>query len=1628
MALPIRDEDDPLKRWLEENSGDGGLNFNNQFKWLKDVAGDAVGLAGKIPGAKPVAKFAKRSATEFNEMIGKPFVAPLTRSAFALSLDAGTIFEYQLADTYESLFQREKHKERTKNQGIKDWWKEFSDQLIIRQLLSGEDLGQGYLPSGSAVEKSQQAIAENRPKVGNEIFTLGRGAAYPLVKLGVIQQDGIIYDIISGGLDARKVMKNPIDPFNQLPRIRPAGTAPSTRVATGGLRVADQADFAAYFDDLEKRVAITRAEVMATGRKMTPQEISAASEYSALTTSLTPRHTRLIPDPTNPGKTLVTTAHEPSRIYSKYGRAVDDEINGRFNTVGLADEIYPALVRNQYESWVASGDATTFAQEIIDGVRSGTTDAGQLWRTSLNREGIQTSVGIVDTIKANPSITTDEVLILLEEGVSSFEPGFNLRKIGRSTLDGVRQNDGNIIKYQLQDKTRQLELLPESMRVGFTDPNQSAANLDNLMGSLGFKLKDRNYWLGEFGRAVSGTKGDLFEFFSRFEENAIGLRLQQANIRLDPKQIRELTSWSGKLHDEVVGYTMDALGKSVPLTWLDGDQIGPLRLTQLMSQDFYLMPVEVLDKLIEVTGKVGGFRQVMKQRGDVGFIFEGYDEMTSFLKAFMADVWKPAAVAKISHTVRVVPEELARGAASGIYEHPIEQILVILGRSAQTDASGTKIASKIPDLVRLYKNLDGLITQIDEAEGYLAASVSRTLTDAEQRFVDRLPDWRKRAADIEAKINTQGQDVFNSVIGPRSRGSTASSTGEYAPLYQNMMRNGQMSLPSRSVARERQNWIRGVIHEITDMFYNDDYRRIAKNGLFDTDQITIGGVRASITQHVRFGTTHPFTGRPIANDLDAVKLWLFQGDGRPLFDSYFNNLANLKPTYRAGGYDNYATASERVDTILNHDIRSVTGLDPILLEVIADGTYLGNRAIIKNINGRGEASETFTEWVKTTFATAPHAPDRIRYFPERKVAVGPLIESVGGTLLPKTANFLDKLYGSYFQGFYGLTSDLLSRVPSWKVNYWSRMEELVPLMSPKEAKRTLDAAKVAKLSEPRLQRIRIGAAMARGENTLEGADQLAKHYATQATNNLYYKSNNRSLFGQQHRITFAFFEAFREVTTTWLKLSAMNPRIIRNVAEFADTAESEGWYYANRDGRNVIEIPLSGRAAQMFFDAFGPDVLSSDKPLIQNFTVGVNAINIIGQGRPGFGPTVQFVVDNITPDTAEWQWFRSFFSPYGAPDLKSPGAIGIFIPQQLKQMTNIVNGTELEPFANFLLGDRDINDYHKKAVIRSWQYLINNYPDKYIGRNAVSDAMDDAQSLANKITFVRGLQAFLGPGAPLTEWIATTPYGSVELSIILEDLYRKEEEARQMGEPTFNGYSRWIEFWGKDVWAYATTLSNSNIGGQIATREFETWAKSNQPLLDKYPLVAGYFGPRGGERNLEAWLSQSETGRRPIRDLPSARAEAEQRMGNYLYYDAKNRFTEEELENPVNRQQLSIFREQISAVLPMWNRPGSTIGEFRERIDDQISELRNIIKDPRLAGDDLVPIIRDYLKARDSALATQMKIDPKVNLDSWYRSKAGRPIRDYLRYELAPYLSSRNTRFTDLFEQVLSYEFTEDEE
>ena len=1580
------------------------------WKWLDNTSRDLFPDV-LLPVAKGVDKV--------NQYVLKPII----RESIAVSQDAGTLFEWSLGELYANARDQITGKAPfgRSTPESRELFKSFSEQFITTQREGLGGLGTGYLPGGPAFEASQEAIQRARPRVGSHSFTLGRAGAYPFVQLGVMDEDSLAHQLFSGSIDAYKIVKNPADPFNWMGRIRPGGTSLESPAGVGKTRRMDAQEFNKYFDDLEDRVLNLRDNPnQPTNRVLTPQEQTLVDEYNRIVSPLAPTRTKPY-SATSPNAGAVADTYEPATIYNHWKPILDDAFNDISNQAGLINDLAPSFVRNQFQTWKESGEGTAWAQNIIDQVRSGELDVQTIWKSPMfQREGIGTAAKLVELAK-DPATTTETIFDVLNFALADFNPLYNVRNLGIGRMDAVRTNSGAIIKTAAQKVGfRQLEIFPEDLRVGLTDPNQSARNLDNIMGLYNFDYADRNFWLTSWAKASQGTKADIFDFLNNFEKQAVRKRLEDIDIPFTNRRvfndeaINEITSWSRKVAGEVMNYTIDDMAQNVPLVWLDNGGVGPLRLSQLLSNDYYITPPQFIEEVIQATGKIGALLKAGEQVPVIGGAIRGVDATTDAIRTYMSQVWKPSRVAKVSHLVRVVPEETLRAAASGIFEHPMEQMLAMLGRTMQTDALGNAVSSKIKNVVKLHTLLNDVQETLKEGQSYEKIfNQGGTLTKRQQELVNRIPKLEAKAAELEAKLAADPQAIQDVLIGPNSRGAKATATGEYKDLQANQIQRGVLQLPDRTIPNEAMGWRKGMAHELADMARNFDYQRIAAGVLRSKDKIFIQGKSLTIADHIANNTIHPYTNQPLQNNLDAVKLWLYQGGGRRYFDAYFEDVANLKPQYQNRGWANYATASERVDTILNHDIAYLTGLDQQLLEVVATGKFNGITATSFDVTGRGKVIPELDDYIKNVFINAPHAPRRVRNFVTQNLYNNP--KATLGTAS-------DRLFRFYFEEMYGRVSDLAARSPTWRAGYWTRMEELASSMTPEEAQKLVNAAKKAKITRTRLERIEIQAALANGKGTVEGAQILAEGYARRYTNDLLFNANKKSLFGQQHTLLFPFFEAFREVTGTWLKLGAQNPRIIRNVGQFVGTAQEEGWFYTDINGRKVFEAPMTSALARIF--------TNQKNSVIDNFTIGVNAINIAGQMRPGFGPVVQ-LAGRFIPKSADYDWLRKLISPYGQPEIRNAELQSLWTPGWLKQLaakSQQGDGVWAD-VSRLVIGDAKKDDYYQRAYSRITQFLASTEEQKYLGTDGVKRLFEDAENMTFTLVSMRGLSAFLGPGAPMTTWLAHTKYGAVDVGIIMDDLYNKEAAANKAGEPSYKGFNAWLEQWGEIVWPYVTSLTESTIGGQLATAEYQNWTKENGYILGEYPTVAGYFGPRSGERNFEAYNQQLNVDTRNIADPEENIAEAQNRLGNYLYYKLVDSIPENQMNSVEAKQAKANAVVSIEEQLDGWQRPGTTNKVREAKTRDKIAELRAITKDPKLKELAVTKAVADYLAARDRAIEQQIVTSKgAVSQTNWTDSKAGKSIREYLAEKVAPVLIAAVPEFRDVYEQVLAYEFIVDED
>lgn len=1552
--------------------------------------------------------------------LDKRVIRPAIRYATAASMDASSLLAWTGGEVWRNLTFQQPPKESPR-----EFLDKFTDQFIYGRMVKDDtDLGTGYIPGGRARYLADMGVAAERARVGSHAFTFGRAGLYPFVKANILQEDSLPWKIATGLIDMVVAVKNPLDPFNMVPSYRPSGTSQASRVGAGGTAVVSKRQFVQQFDQLQQQVLKTQQEVLFSGRALTQAEQDLAARYADLTNGMTTNRVIEVPDPVLPGQVVRVNAHEGGTIYGKWRPLMDKALADAHNNMGAVRDVAPSLITNRYKEWRQSAKGTEWAENLIDKVKSGELDEGEIWRTVLNHEGIGAAARLAAEAR-KPGVTPEDILNVADELTTTFDQGFNVRTLGRSNYDTFRSGQGYVVKTQLQKRDWKVaEMLPENTKIGYGDPDQSARNLDDLMGVFGFEYAERNRWLTEFATVINGNKSDFFGFMNRFQSEAIAKRLATMEVPFaggekffTKDEIGQITSWANKLRDEITYYAYDDMMDKVPFAWFDGNGFGPARLSQQMADNYVVIPPPVVDELVRVFSSIGGFLTRATEAPVVGKGFATYDEARRVLLSYVSDVWKPRVVAKPSHTLRLGIEEMFRANTRGILEHPTEWIYAILGKrkTLSRDAKGNIIPGKIPDWEKYYTQLADAEANLNHAQDLqLRANQGVQLTKEEQSYLARLPQLDKEYNDLLAKAPNFEAKIYESLVGPRSRGANV-ITSEYAPLIELSLRRGSAQFANKF--DDPQVWKNGMAQEITDMFMNPDYRRIAGQRLLPEDTITINGVTKKIGQHINDGATHPYTNQPLDNDLDAVKLWLFSGSGRQYFNQYFENSYNLKPAYQNGGYDNYSVASQRVDEILNTDIGHVTGGDQTLLDVIATGQYQGTRAVFRDGTGRGSVSPELADWISNKFANMPHSPKLIITHPYMGFAPDMFPRK---NFFQKLSSGLNTGYRFYFENIYGRVSDTFARSPLWKASYWNRMEELVVNMTPDDAKQVVQAAKDANLLPSRLSRITLQAELANGKGTLEGAERLAAAFATKTTNDIMVR-NPRGLISNQHKILVPFFNAFVESATTWMTATAQNPKIIRNTARLYDAAEENGVITKNQYGDTVLELKGTG--------AFASWLTQSDEP-IADFSVNVRNFNIVTQMRPGFGFVVQYVLDKMIPPTPNYDKLREFIAPYGAPRFEG-GIATPLIPPSLNRMLSYF-GTDEKKFNDVFktfFGDPRETEYYKRGVVAMHQHLINRYGDKYVGREGFAEAYEDAQEMMDKIQTYRAFVAAVGPGAPITEYLAMTDAGLVNRNTVMRDLTIREERARKEGRQTHTAFGEWIEAWGPLVWIYAGSTTKANVGGLLTTREFDAWAGENSDLFKKYPTVAGYLGPDGGNPDIDVWSRQLRSGYRDINTVEEARREADQANGNYKYYTFVDSATPQQQKTQAFRDQRDALINDLREQFPFWAAPGDNRGEYAKRNREQIAELRLMTKDKNLSGDPTVMALKDYFAARDQSVANALAAIPALTEENWKNdNKIGRPLRNHLRDVTAASIIARFPSFKRVWDQVLSFEFVADKE
>ena len=611
----------------------------------------------------------------------------------------------------------------------------------------------------------------------------------------------------------------------------------------------------------------------------------------------------------------------------------------------------------------------------------------------------------------------------------------------------------------------------------------------------------------------------------------------------------------------------------------------------------------------------------------------------------------------------------------------------------------------------------------------------------------------------------------------------------------------------------------------------------------------------------------------------------------------------------------------------------------------------------------------------------------------------------GRAWLASTQEKLDDFTDFFFSQMYGQKwAKTLERSPVFRKFYYDEIANHVDKLSTSEAQALVaklqkssggDIGKYIGSKETAAKLQKIAATPGNGTLTVKDLDDYARLVGVSKTKGLLYDASSRNNLEDSLRIIFPFIGAWREIIGTYAGLILEDPsRLTRGVRYAGNLGQAD----PDGDGRGFwYQDPQS---KQMFFKFpmwFGlPTALKA---------AGVDAffeapVSQLSQGMswiPGLGPLAQIPASFLLRNKPETSLMVQTLLPYGKAGISKGEIAGQInpLPGVANKLISLMyswhdenNNTVNNAFATTL------NDV-ARAKYASGDYDVTT---KEGFARLEKDSLRDARI----ITAIRIGQQFFGPTSPQVGYKVELKDKDIYVDQLVQVFSKMQEEDYE------TAVTRFSKVFGEEAALYVGSKTESLVKGLEATGEFGEWELKNQDLMNDYKDVAAYFGPSGSEFNQDVYNRQKSQGKRRSLKLDELVELAQNRIGSAKYRAARKMFGA--FPSEAQSEKLRAYRVKLHQDYPGFPEVAEfTVGEF----DNQLLLLKEIIKDPRLANNEVAPLVARYLNARDSFLEGK-------DLKS-FNSKKAKPVAEAL-YSFGNRLAQENPQFDRIWQRLLSSE------
>ena len=515
------------------------------------------------------------------------------------------------------------------------------------------------------------------------------------------------------------------------------------------------------------------------------------------------------------------------------------------------------------------------------------------------------------------------------------------------------------------------------------------------------------------------------------------------------------------------------------------------------------------------------------------------------------------------------------------------------------------------------------------------------------------------------------------------------------------------------------------------------------------------------------------------------------------------------------------------------------------------------------------------------------------------------------------------------------------------------------------------------------------------------------------------------------RAIFPFGNAYKEIITTWAKLIAENPQIIRKgqVAVNAlrkdnpfSPVEGEGFLGTDEiTGEEVFYYPAVSDLASNI-------LLGKDRNVgirLPGYASSVNlALNVI----PGVGPMVAIPFSMFLGGNPTFDNFKKVVFPYGLPDVQDAGDLirAAGIPAWARNAWRTIAGFDEETPTN------EITRVAGNTQIDVFRLLkANGELDDTPEQQAA--LMEKAKGIARSLTFIKAFSQYIGPTGLNARYDVGNPKnnGTVWAMQSLSDRYREILEtpptipgSNQLAfAPGDNfGATRWfIEEFGFNPIDLAQPKSVV-VEPRPVDEKGSEFEKNNKDLFKDYPYTAQFAIPKGGGGpfNYEAYINTivNET-REPLK--PSEWLQKRNQSLGQFYMENKRLQSLElfDINDPLQNKKRNRFLalQQLDARERFPGFDQTIVGlPATINVELQIKELEKWADEPKLAntkvGKDVATILQLF------ELFETKGYSEGLSKDGWKTSRKFIKERKFIRDRIAQ-LVMNNDDFYFIAQRVL---------